>query len=164
MLVVCPRSTLLLWVVVTLEPLACPQTQQLKFADPAALPFIVRLQRTRPDKFVCAIVRGDGLFHVEQETSNRVEIAEGTLDAAELAALKTVLSNQELAALDQQKIPVPLMISERDALQISILRSPSTQNIKFVDRESRRPFDKFIDPLLHWMDHRKAAGKSTIQV
>jgi hypothetical protein len=91
-------------------------------------------------------VRGDGLFHVEQETSNRVDIAEGILDEAELAALKTVLSNQELAAVDQQKIPVPLMISERDALQISIPRSPSTQNIKFVDRESRRPFDKFIEP------------------
>jgi hypothetical protein len=152
-----PRHKLLLWFVVTLEALASGQTQKPEVADPAALPFIFRIQRTRPDRDVCAIVRGDGLFHVEQETPNRLEIAEGTLDDGELTALKTGLGNQELAALTQQKIPVPLipvspMFSQRDVLQISILRSSFTQNIAFPDRESRRPFDEFIEPPLHWMD------------
>jgi hypothetical protein len=144
---------LLLWFVVSsAAAFAWDQAQKPGFADPGALPFIVRIQRTRSGKGTCAIVRGDGLFHVEQETSNHLEIAEGILDDGELAALKTVLSEKELAALTQQKIPVPLMITERDVLQISILRSPVTQNLTFLDRESRSPFDEFIDPLLHWMD------------
>jgi hypothetical protein len=148
---------LLLWFVVTLEALACAQTQKLEVAPLAVPPFIFRIQRTRSDRNACAIVRGDGLFHVEQETPNRLEVAEGTLDDGELAALKTVLGNKDLAALTQQKIPVPLipippMFSERDVLQISILRSSFTQNAAFPDRESRRPFDEFVDALLHWMD------------
>jgi hypothetical protein len=149
--------TVLLWFVVSLAALASGQTQKLEFADSGALPFIVRMQRTRSDRNVCTIVRGDGLFHVEQETSNHVEIAEGNLEGGELAALKAALGNKELAALTQQKIPVPLipvpvMFSQPDVLQFSILRSSLTQNLAFVDRESRRPFDAFIDPLLHWMD------------
>jgi len=79
-------------------------------------------------------------------------VSEGTLDDAELADLKAVLSNEDLAALSQEKITVPLVMTERDEFLLSILRSPLTQNLTFIDRESRRPFDSFINPLLHWID------------
>jgi hypothetical protein len=150
------RRWLLFWFVVTLEALACAQTQQAEVAGQPAPPFIFRVQRTRSDRDACAIVRDDGLFHAE-ETSNRVRVVEGTLSNSELAALKTALGNKELAALTQQTIPVPLipvspLFSERDVLQISILRFSFSQNVAFPDRQSRRAFDEFIDPLLHWMD------------
>jgi hypothetical protein len=146
------RGKFLVWFVLTSTVIALGQAQKLGFSDAAAPPFIVRMQRTGPGKDVCAIVRGDGLFHVEQETSNDLEVAEGVLSEEELAALKTVLSEKGLVALTQQAITVPLMIRESDKLQISILRPPLTQNLIFLDRESRRPFDPFLKPLLHWMD------------
>jgi len=128
------------------------QAPRLAFSDPAAPPFIVRLQRIQSDKNVCALVRGDGLFHVESETTNHFEVSEGTLDDAELANLKAALSNSELTALSQKKITSPLVMTEKDEFLLSILRSPFTQDLIFRDRESRKPFDSFISPLLHWID------------
>jgi hypothetical protein len=152
-----PGHKLLLWFAVTSQVVACAQTQKREVADPAAQPFFFRIRRSRLDKAVCAIVRADGFFHMEQETSDHVEIAQGTLDEIELATLKTILGNNGLAALTQQNIPaalipVPTMMSEPEVLQITVLRSSFTQNVEFPDRESRRPFDEFINPLLHWTD------------
>jgi len=132
--------------------LSFAQTPRPAYSDPAAPPFIVRLQRNRSDKSVCAIVRGDGLFHVESETANHFDVSEGTLDDPELANIKAALSNKEIVALSQQQIPSPLLITNRDEFFISILRSPLTQNLTFTDRESRQPFDDFINPLVHWLD------------
>ncbi len=132
--------------------LAFAQAQAPAFSDPAAPPFLVRLQRTTSDHQVCALVRGDGLFHLERETSNRYEVLEGLLKDQELTDLKSALGDHQLAGLTQQKIAVPLVITERDVLRISILRSPFTQNLAFGDRESRRPFDDFISPLVHLID------------
>jgi hypothetical protein len=117
------------------------QTPQPPFSDPASPAFIVRLQRTQSDKNVCAIVRGDGLFHVESETTNHFELSEGTLDDAELADLKAALSNSDLAALRQKKITSPLVMTEKDEFVLSILRSPLTHDLVFMDRESRRPLE-----------------------
>jgi len=122
------------------------------FSDPAAPSFIVRLQRNQSDKNVCAIVRGDGMFHVESETTNHFEASEGTLDDTELADLNAVLRNSDLAALRQKKITSPLVMTEKDEFVLSILRSPLTQDLVFMNRESRRPFDSFINPLLRWLD------------
>jgi hypothetical protein len=128
------------------------QAPRLPFSDPAAPPFIVRLQRTQSDKNVCAIVRGDGLFHVESETANHFEVSEGALDAAELADLRAVLNNSDLAALTQKKIVSPLMVAEKDTFVVSILRSLLTQDLVFPDRESRKPFESFINPVIRWTD------------
>lgn len=128
------------------------QVPKLSFSDPAAPPFIVRLERNHSGKSVCGIVRGDGLFHVESKGGSHVEISEGNLDDMELASLKAELANKDLAVLTQQMIPVPLAITEQDEVLISILRSPLTQNLTFLGRESRRPFDAFIDPLVHWFE------------
>jgi hypothetical protein len=128
------------------------QSQRLSFSDPAAPPFFVRLQHTTSDREVCVLVRGDGLFHVERETSDRVEVSEGLLDDAELADLRRSLNEKELAALTQQKIAVPLVTTKRDELLISILRSPLTQNLTFPDRASRHPYEEYVAPLLHWLD------------
>lgn len=95
---------------------------------------------------------GDGLFHLERETASRIEVLEGVLGDLELADVKGALNERRLAELTQQRITVPLLTTERDTLNVSILRSPFTQNLTFMDRESRRPFDEFITPLLHWMD------------
>lgn len=128
------------------------QVTKLPFSDPAAPPFIVRLQRIQSDKNVCAIVRGDGLFHLESEDTNRVEVSEGALDDRDLTELTAMLNNNELAALTQQKIASPLLMLEKDEFLVSVLRSAVTQNLTFMDRESRRPFDSFINPLVHWLD------------
>jgi hypothetical protein len=128
------------------------QAQKPTFSDPAAPPFLVRLQRITSGRDICALVRGDGLFHVERETSNHFEGMEGLLNDSELASLRAVLNNHDLIALSQRQIAVPLAITERDELRISILRSPLTQNLTFLDRESRHPQDDFIQPLIQWID------------
>lgn len=142
--------------------LAFGQTQKPAFSDPMAPPFLVRLQRTTSDRDVCALIRGDGLFHLERETASRFEVLEGVLDEPELDDVKLVLNEKELAELTQQRIAVPLLTTERDTLRISILRSPFTQNLTFLDRESRRPFDNLITPLLHWMDALQKHSHTTL--
>jgi hypothetical protein len=131
---------------------AFAQVATPSFSDPTAPAFIVRLQRIQADRNVCAIVRGDGLFHVESEKVGRVDVSEGTLDQGELANLRTWINDTELAALTQNRIALPLVITEKDEFLISILRSPLTQNLTFMDRQSRKPFDNVINPLLHWID------------
>jgi hypothetical protein len=102
------------------------------------------------------------LFHVERETGRRVEVSEGSLDESELAAVRDALNGKELVALSQQRISIPLVMTERDEVRISILRSPLTQNLTFLDRESRRPFDDFITPLLRWMDVLQKHSHTTL--
>lgn len=132
------------------------QTQRPAYSDPAGGPFLVRLQRIRSDTDVCAIVRLDGLFHLESETATRINVSEGVLDNSELSDLDNAVNNKELSELTQQRIAVPLLTTDQDEFRISVLHSiihfPFTQNLTFLDRESRRPFDDFINPLLRWMD------------
>jgi hypothetical protein len=123
------------------------------YADPAGGKFIVRLQRIgHSDRNVCALVRADGLFHVEKQTLSTIEVSEGTLNNAELLDLKTTLNNEKLADLTQSRISTSLVQKERDQFWVAILRSSTTQNLRFVDRESRRPYDDVVDPLLRWID------------
>jgi hypothetical protein len=91
------------------------------------------------------------MFHVEEETSERVDVAEGTLDSAELDALEADLANNELTELTQEKIPSSLVANELEVFQLGILRHSFTQNLRFQDRESRLPFDRFITPLVRWL-------------
>lgn len=146
------RACLHLSVIVVVNNLASAQTPKPAFSDPSAPPFLVRLQRTVSDHNSCILVRRDGLFHLERETRNGVDVHEGSLDDVEMAGLQRALNDKSLAALTQQKIPVPLVIRERDVFRVSILRTPFTQNLTFPDPESRRTFDAFISPLLYWMD------------
>lgn len=128
------------------------QAPKPAYADPSAPPFIVRLQRRQADRSVCAIVRGDGLFHLESERPSHFVVAEGALSDAELAELKTALANPELAALTQAKIMPPHEPYEPDEFSLNILRPPVTQALLFRDRESRRSFDTLVNPLLHWLE------------
>lgn len=153
---------LYVWFILVVNLPAFGQTQKPAFSDPTAPPFLVRLQRTTSDRDVCALIRGDGLFHLERQTGSRFEALEGVLDEPELADVKRVLNEKELAELAQQNIAVPLLMTERDVLRISILRSPFTQNLTFLDRESRRPFDNLITPLLKWMDALQRHSHTTL--
>jgi hypothetical protein len=141
-----------LWLLLAVSVNLSAQAQKPAFSDPTGPPFLVRLQRITSDRDVCALVRGDGFFHVEREMSNHFVGLEGVLDESELVSLRAALNNRDLAALSQRQVTVPLVISERDELRISILRSPLTQNLTFLDSESRRPYDDFIRPLLRWID------------
>jgi hypothetical protein len=145
------RRQELLWFLVSSAALVCAQPQKPEVADPVASSFFVRFQRTTSGRDVCAIVRIDGLFHLEEETANRVDVVEGTLDQGELATLKTDLGKKELADLTQQNIPVPLVISEHDVFQLRVLRPTFTQTLSFPDPQSRGPFREFINPLLQWL-------------
>ncbi len=127
-----------------------------------ASPFVARLQRTTSGRDICALIRRDGLFHLERKTGGRFEALEGVLDDRELADVTRALNDKDLAALAQKNITVPLVITEEDVLQISILRSPFTQNLTFLDRESRRPFDKPITPLLDWLDVLRKHSHTTL--
>ena len=150
-----------LWFILVVN-LAFTQPQKPVFSDPTAPPFLVRLQRTTSDRDVCALIRGDGLFHLERETVSHFEVSEGVLDDSELADVKGALNERRLAELTQQRITVPLLTTGRDTLNISILRSPFTQNLTFMDRESRRPFYEFITPLLRWIDALQKHSHTTL--
>ena len=150
-----------LWFILVVN-LAFTQPQKPAFSDPTAPAFLVRLQRSTSDRDVCALIRGDGLFHLERETSSHLEVSEGVLDDSELADVKAALNERRLAELTQQRITVPLLTTGQDTLNVSILRSPLTQNLTFIDRESRRPFDEFITPLVQWMDALQKHSHTTL--
>lgn len=142
--------------------LAFGQTQTPAFSDPTAPPFQMRVQHTIAHNDVCALFRADGLFHLERQNGDRFEALEGVLDKAELADVDRMLNEKELVVLAQKNIAVPMKITKRDEVYISILRSPFIQNLTFPDRESRRPFDNLVTPLLHWMDALQKHSHTTL--
>ncbi len=121
-------------------------------ATPAAVPYLLRMERLQSDQDLCVLVRDDGQYHVERLRTSGVRLFEGKLRDGALASLNDLLTKDELLHLQQSDIAASLTTQNRDQIFVSVLRSTHWQNLEFDSAASRKPYEEFLDPLLKWLD------------
>lgn len=121
-------------------------------ADPSATAYLLRLQRASYRQSVCLLLSGDGHYHVERHTPQKVRVFEGNLDAGEFRTVVHILSDDRLYELEQKGIPDLMLKSDNDQVILDIHRPNSWQQLTFPDSASREPFRDTLDPLLKWFD------------
>jgi hypothetical protein len=128
------------------------QAQGGEATDPSATAYLLRLQRASYRQSVCLLLSGDGHYHVERHTPQKVRVFEGNLDAGEFRGVVHILSDDRLYELEQKQIPDLMLKSDNDQVMLDIHRPNSWQLLTFPDSASREPFRDTLDPLLKWFD------------
>lgn len=123
--------------------------------------YLLRLERVRNRQGVCVLLRGDGQYHLEHHTPDRVRVFAGTLDAAETRLLVHIVSGDQLFRLEQKQITDPMLRSVDDQVILAVLRPRDRwQELLFPDPPSREPYLESIVPLLEWLDRmQKRKGR-----
>jgi hypothetical protein len=109
------------------------------------------------------LLRGDGQYHLERHSPQKIRIFEGSLHADELRNIVHIVSGDRLFNLEQKQIPDLMLKADDDKVILEIHRPGSWQQLFFPDSASRLPFQDAMDPLLKWLDavnKRKAPALS----
>ncbi len=120
--------------------------------ETAASVYLLRLERARFLQSVCVLLSGNGQYHLERHTLQKVRVFEGSLDADELRSVVHILSGDRLFNLEQKQIPDLMLKSDNDQVMLEIHRPGSWQQLVFPDSASREPFRDAMDPLLKWFE------------
>jgi len=119
---------------------------------PSSYPYLLRLEHNNSEDRVCVLLQKSGSFHLEIAQGDATRIFEGKVDTSELADLERDLDSPTLATVSQKQIEEPLMRSH-DMLQVNVFRADHWQDLLFESRESQEPFQKWLQPLLRWLDN-----------
>ncbi|HUM06156.1 MAG TPA: VWA domain-containing protein [Terriglobales bacterium] len=123
---------------------------------------VLRLRRITDEADSCVLLQRDGRYHLERVGHDKVFIAEGILPSQSLKGIEAVLNNDELGSLSQDSIPIRIVASSRDELDVRIARKNGWQKLLFPDAESREPLGKSLHPLLQWLS--ALPGKDALQL
>ncbi len=123
--------------------------------------YLLRLERVRNRQGVCVLLRGDGQYHLERHTPDKVRVFEGTLDADETRQLVHIVSGDQLYRLEQKQITDPMLRSDDDQVILAVLRPRDNwQELLFPDPPSREPYRESLVPLLDWLERmQKRKGR-----
>jgi len=141
-------------------------------ADGSNYPYLLRLAHETSDRSSCVLLRTTGAFHVEADSGETTKVFEGKLDPKKLQTIEQTLRDPMLASLTQAQIEEPLIRTQEDWLQVSIVRNGEWQDVNFQSTDSQRPFEHALRPLVRWMNalhklpHKKLsedAGKNNCQ-
>lgn len=141
-------------------------------ADGSNYPYLLRLAHETSDQYSCVLLGTTGTFHVEANGGETTKVLEGRLDPEKLEVIEQTLRDPMLASLTQSQIEEPLLRSQEDRLQVSVVRNGEWQDLNFQSPDSQRPFAHALRPLVRWMDnlhklpHKKLsedAGKNNCQ-
>ena len=155
----------LLFILVTAR-LAYPQ------ADGSNYPYLLRLAHETSDGYSCVLLRTTGAFHAEASSGETTKVFEGRLDPGKLQTIERTLRDPMLASLTQAQIEEPLIRTQEEWLEVSIVRNGGWQDVNFQSTDSQRPFEHALRPLVRWMNdlhklpHKKLsedAGKNNCQ-
>ena len=103
----------------------------------------------------CAVVFDDRRFHFEK-ASRRLgrdrerTVYEGQLSQADWDALAAILDRKDLQDVDVPPGVPPLVIEDVHTYSISVARGNKFQNMEFLDKKSRKPYELQLKPLLQW--------------
>lgn len=140
--------------------------------DGSNYPYLLRLAHETSDRYSCVLLRTTGAFHAEANSGETTKVLEGTLDPDKLQTIEQNLLDPMLASLTQSQIEEPLIPSQEDRLEVSVVRNGEWQDLNFQSTDSQRPFARALRPLVRWMDdlhklpHKKLsedAGKNNCQ-
>jgi len=141
-------------------------------ADGSNYPYLLRLAHETSDQYSCVLLGTTGAFHVEANGGDTTTVLEGRLTSEKLQVIEQTLRDPMLASLKQSQIEEPLIRSQEDRLQVSVVRNGEWQDLNFQSTDSQRPFRHALRPLVRWMDdlhklpHKKLsedAGKNNCQ-
>jgi hypothetical protein len=123
--------------------------------------YLLRIERVRNREGVCVLLRGDGQYHLERHTPDKVRVFEGDLDSEEIHPLVRIVSGDPLYRLEQKQITDPMLRSDDDLVILAVLRPlDKWQELVFPDSPSREPYRESLVPLLDWLDHmQKRKGR-----
>jgi len=129
------------------------QAQSTAPAPDAGTPsYLLRLERVHERQGVCVLLRGNGDYHLERHSPQKIRIFEGSVDADELRNIVHIVSGDQLFSLEQKQIADLMMKSDDDQVILAIQRPGSSQQLSFPDSASREPYRESLDPLLKWFE------------
>lgn len=103
----------------------------------------------------CTLVFADRRFHSEkadvkksQDSSRKV--FEGQLSDNDWNSLVAIIDSKEFAALKIPRTVPPLIMQDTHPYTIGVRRGDDYQNMEFLDKQSLKPFEPQIKPLLQW--------------
>jgi hypothetical protein len=110
------------------------------------------MERARYLQSVCVLLTGNGEYHLERHTLEKVRVFEGALNADELRNVVHILSSDVLFNLKQNAIPDLMLKADDDHVMVTIHRPNFWQELSFPDSASRQPFREAMDPLMKWFE------------
>ncbi len=144
-----PRALILL--VLAVGSLWAPEPSLAETGTEAA--YLLRLERVRQRQGVCVLLRGDGQYHLEHHTPDKIRVFEGTIDPEETRQLVHIVSGDQLYLLQQKQIADPMLRAGTDEVILSVLRPQyAWQELMFPDPPSREPYRESLVPLLDWLE------------
>ena len=115
--------------------------------------YLLRLERVRNRQGGCVLLRGNGQYHLEHHTAEKVRVFEGNLDSDETIQLVRIVSADQLYRLGQKQITDPMLKVEDDEVILAVLRPQEIwQQLFSPDSQSRDPYRESLVPLLNWLD------------
>jgi hypothetical protein len=113
----------------------------------------------------CILVFDDHHYHAEKanhklgKDRDRI-VYEGKLSEADWTALVGILESKELRELEVPPRMVPLAIQNTHPYTISVARPNGFQNMEFLTKESLKPYESQVKPLLQWW--KASRGKMAV--
>ncbi|HSE49700.1 MAG TPA: hypothetical protein VLA96_10875 [Terriglobales bacterium] len=122
--------------------------------------YVVRLQRTTPYESVCALVRADGSYRLEETHQKRV--FEGLLLSDALATLRKALNDPAMVSLSQAQIEMPnIEAASFDHMQVTIARDNGWQDLRFRSPD-RKPAKDQVEALQDFLGDLRKVPKARL--
>lgn len=131
---------------------------QIEFYHPS--PFVVWMQHFGTGENTCILVRPDASYHLERTENQKQVVYAGLLSADELKELRSLLDENEFAAIKTTDVKNPLIMSSFDQFGITVPRKDTYQRLSFTNEGSRKPFRKSLNPILSWFNKIKVDKRS----
>ena len=111
------------------------------------------------------LVFDDRHFHYEKANRHlgkdlERKVYEGQLSDADWATLTGILDTKEFRELNVPPSTPPLVVQESHPYTISVAREDRFQNMEFLTKESLKPYEGQIRPLLKWWNLAAAYSSS----
>jgi len=150
------RQTAVLCIVVGFGLVAMADANQAASDTPPLRLLLSEVQAgTMASEQYCTLVFADHSFHSEKAIrklgkDRERKVYEGKLSDADWNALGGILESKELRELHVPEGVTPLVIEDAHTVTISVARDTKYQNLEFLDKKSRKPYDPQLKPLLGW--------------
>jgi hypothetical protein len=103
----------------------------------------------------CVLILPGRRYHLERATRQRGrdrvrKVYEGELTAVEWQQLADILAAKDLRELAVPRTRGVLVVEDMDLVTITVWRDPGFQNLEFLTKRERAPYERTLKPLLEW--------------
>jgi hypothetical protein len=111
----------------------------------------------------CMLVFDDHRFHAERAQRNqggrdrKRKIYEGQLSDSDWSALTAILDSKQFRELRVPRSGPALVVHDVHPYTISVARQNGFQNMEFLSKESLKPYESEVKPLLQWWKSSRGA-------